>query len=490
MNASYLAFDLGAESGRVMAGRLRSGVLDLREIHRFPNEPVQEGTSLRWNLPQLWSEMRKGLDRARSDGMAVESIGVDTWGCDYGLLDTRGELVGNPYHYRDARTDGVMEEVLARVSRTRIYDITGIQFLPFNTIYQLVAARRAPRELAAAASFGTIPDILNHQLCGVLRAEFTNATTTQMVDAKKRTWALELLRALDVPTDILPPLVEPGTVLGALKVSACAALAGTPVVLPACHDTGSAVAAAPMTPTRAYLSSGTWSLLGVEVPEPVITTRALEANFTNEGGVFGTTRLLKNVAGLWLLQACRRAWARDGREYGYPELMAAAADDRPAFASLFDPDDPRFLHPPDMLQAIADYCRGTGQREPDTPGSYVRAILESLALKYRMVLDTLEELTGVRIAEIQIIGGGSQNRLLNQFTADATGRPLVAGPVEATALGNVAVQMVATGAVRSITEARQVIERSFPVERVEPLAPDRWREHDRRFKQYVELARA
>ena len=206
-----------------------------------------------------------------------------------------------------------------------------------------------------------------------------------MVDAKKRTWALELLRALDVPTDILPPLVEPGTVLGALKVSACAALAGTPVVLPACHDTGSAVAAAPMTPTRAYLSSGTWSLLGVEVPEPVITTRALEANFTNEGGVFGTTRLLKNVAGLWLLQACRRAWARDGREYAYPELMAAAADDRPAFASLFDPDDPRFLHPPDMLQAIADYCRGTGQREPDTPGSYVRAILESLALKYRMV---------------------------------------------------------------------------------------------------------
>lgn len=490
MNAGYLAFDLGAESGRMMVGRLRSGVLDLRELHRFPNEPVQQGGSLRWNLPQLWSEIRNGLERAATDGVTVESIGVDTWGCDYGLLDTRGQLVGNPYHYRDKRTDGVLEEVLGRVPREWIYDITGIQFLPFNTIYQLVAARRAPSELAAAASFGTIPDILNHRLTGVLRGEFTNATTTQMVDAKSRTWALELLRAVDVPTDMLPPLIEPGTVLGALQASACAALAGTPVVAPACHDTGSAVAAVPTGPTRAFLSSGTWSLLGVEVPEPVITARALEANFTNEGGVFGTTRLLKNVAGLWLLQSCRRAWARDGRDYSYADLMAAAAEDRHAFASLFDPDDPRFLHPPDMRHAIADYCRATNQREPDTPGSYVRAILESLALKYRLVLDTLEELTGVRIAEIQIIGGGSQNRLLNQFTADATCRPLAAGPVEATALGNVALQMVATGAVGSIAEARQIIERSFPVERIEPIAPERWSEHYPSFKQYVELARA
>ena len=473
-----------------MVGRLRSGVLDLHELHRFPNEPVHEGGSLRWNLPQLWTEIKKGLERAATDGMAVESIGVDAWGCDYGLLDTRGELVGNPYHYRDKRTDGVLEDVLARVPREWIYGITGIQFLPFNTIFQLVAARRESRELAEAASFGTIPDILNHRLTGILRGEFTNATTTQMVDAKSRIWAIELLRAVDVPTDILPPLIEPGKVLGPLQASACAALAGTPVVVPACHDTGSAVAAVPTGTSRAYLSSGTWSLLGVEVPAPVITARALQANFTNEGGVFGTTRLLKNVAGLWLLQSCRRAWAREGRDYSYSELMAAAAEDRHAFASLFDPDGARFLHPPDMPQAIADYCRATGQRDPDTPGSYVRAIRESLALKYRLVLDTLEELTGVRIAEIQIIGGGSQNRLLNQFTADATSRPLVAGPVEATALGNVAVQMVATGAVGSIGEARQVIERSFPVERVEPIAPERWTEHYPNFKQYVELARA
>ncbi|MBI1874212.1 MAG: rhamnulokinase [Acidobacteria bacterium] len=487
MDANYLAFDLGAESGRAMAARLRSGVLDLREIGRFPNEPVRDGASLRWDLPRLWREMQRGLEQAAGTGR-LASIGVDTWGCDYGLLDSDGALLGNPYHYRDARTDGVMEAVFARVPRARLYDITGIQFLPFNTIYQLVAAtQRTPGELAAAASFGTIPDILNYWLTGVLRAELTNATTTQMVDARRRTWAVELLRELDLPVRVLPPMVEPGAIIGPLTAPAGRTLAGTPVVAPACHDTGSAVAAVPASRTRAFLSSGTWSLLGIEVPQPVITAQALAANVTNEGGVFGTTRLLKNISGLWLLQSCRRGWARDGREYGYPELMAAASDEEHAFLSLFDPDDPRFLHPSDMARAIADYCRGTGQREPDTPGSYARAILESLAFKYRVVLDTLEELTGAGITEIQIIGGGSRNRLLNQFTADATGRTVVAGPVEATALGNIAMQMVATGAVGSIADARGIIERSFPVDRIEPAAADRWGAHYRRFKDYVEL---
>jgi rhamnulokinase len=490
VEATYLAFDLGAESGRAMAGCLRSGVLDLREIYRFPNEPLREGASLRWDLPGLWREIQRGLAAVSAHTGRIASIGVDTWGCDYGLLDEDGELVSNPYHYRDARTDGVMDRVFGRVARSRIYDITGIQFLPFNTIYQLVsAAERTPGELAAAKAFGTIPDILNCWLTGVLRAEFTNATTTQMVDARSRRWAEPLLRELKLPVELLPPLVEPGTVIGPLKSSACAELAGTPVVAPACHDTGSAVAAVPASRTRAFLSSGTWSLLGVEVPQPVITAAALAANVTNEGGVAGTTRLLKNISGLWLLQACRRGWARDGREYAYPELMAAASNEQTAFRSLVDPDDPRFLHPADMAQAIADYCRDTGQYEPDTPGSYARAILESLAFKYRVVVDTLEAITGTGITEIQIMGGGSQNRLLNQFAADATGRTVLAGPVEATALGNIAMQMVATGAVGSIAEARQTIERSFPVERVEPAAADRWDAHYRRFKQYVELAR-
>ena len=489
MEANYLAFDLGAESGRAMVGCLRSGVLNLEEVHRFPNEPLREAGSLRWNLPGLWREMQRGLAAAASHPGRIASIGLDTWGCDYGLLDKAGALVSNPYHYRDARTDGVMDRVFERVSRSRVYDITGIQFLPFNTIYQLVAAaERTPGELAAAKAFGTIPDILNCWLTGVLRAEFTNATTTQMVDARSRQWAEPLLRELDLPVELLPPLVEPGTVIGPLKASACPELSGTPVVAPACHDTGSAVAAVPASRTRAFLSSGTWSLLGVEVPQPVITAASLAANVTNEGGVAGTTRLLKNISGLWLLQACRRGWAREGREYAYSELMTAAADEPGEFRSLFDPDDPRFLHPPDMASAIADYCRATGQREPDAPGSFTRAILESLAFKYRVVLETLEELTGGGITEIQIIGGGSQNRLLNQFTADATGRTVVAGPAEATALGNIALQLVATGAVGSLAEARQTIARSFPVERFEPAAADRWEAHYHRFRDYVEMA--
>jgi rhamnulokinase len=483
----YLAFDLGAESGRAMVGHLRSGVLSLTEIQRFANQPIRQRASLRWDLARLWDEMRRALAQAASDGSALASIGVDSWGCDYGLLDADGALVSSPYHYRDERTDGIMEAVFARVPRSRIYDITGIQFLPFNTIYQLVAARdRTPGELTATKSFGTIPDILNHRLTGVLRAEFTNATTTQMVDARRRTWAVDLLRELDLPVHVLPPIVEPGTVIGPLAASVCPALAGTPVVAPACHDTGSAVAAVAASGARAFLSSGTWSLLGVEVPQPVITSQALAANFTNEGGVAGTTRLLKNIGGLWPLQECRRAFAAKGREYTYPELMVAASDDTYAFRSLFDPDDPRLLHPADMPRAIADYCRATGQRQPETPGSFARAILESLAFKYRVVLDTLEDLTGGRITEVQIVGGGSQNRLLNQFTADATGRTVVAGPVEATALGNIAVQMVAMEAVASIGDARGIIERSFPTDRVETRGAELWDAHYARFKQYVE----
>jgi rhamnulokinase len=488
MMARFLAFDLGAESGRAMTAHLRSGVLDLAEIYRFPNEPVRVDGSLYWDAPRLWLHMERALEEAAAAPSRLDSIGVDAWGCDYGLLGENGELLGNPYHYRDSRTDGVMEDVFTRVPRARIYDVTGIQFLTFNTLFQLVAASRAtPRLLEAATQFGTIPDILNYWLTGELRAEYTSATTTQMIDARRRDWAIDLLRELDVPARLLPPLVEPGTLLGPLKHSVSAALAGTPVVTPACHDTGSAAAAVPATGHRAFLSSGTWSLLGTEIARPIITARALEANFTNEGGVCGTTRLLKNIGGLWLLQACRRDWAKSGRSYEYAELMAAAGDDRLAFTSLFDPDDPSFLHPSDMVAAISGYCRRTAQPEPDGPASLARAILESLAFKYRVVLDALEELTGTRITEIQIVGGGSRNRLLNQFTADATGRLVIAGPAEATALGNVAMQMVATGAVADLAEARRIIESSFPADRFEPAAADRWEAHYRRFRDYVEL---
>ncbi len=313
MSAQFLAIDLGAESGRAMLGQLRGGVLSLDEICRFPNGPVRDNGSLRWDIRRLWQEIRNGLDRAAA--RKPDSLGVDTWGCDYALLDARGNLVEDPYHYRDVRTDGVMEAVWQRVSREEIYSITGVQFLVFNTLYQLYEACHAtPALIKSAESFGTIPDLLNYWLTGELRAEYTMATTTQFVDARTRDWARGLLSALDIPTRLLPPMIEPGSILGPLKAEACAALAGTPVVAPATHDTGSAVASVFAAPSTAFISSGTWSLLGTELKSPVITPKARDLNFTNEGGVCGTTRLLKNIGGLWLLQACRRSWAADGRE--------------------------------------------------------------------------------------------------------------------------------------------------------------------------------
>ncbi len=486
MSAHFLAVDLGAESGRAMLGRLHAGVLSLNEVCRFANEPVLHHGSLRWDILRLWLEIRRGLERASTT--RLESVGIDTWGCDYALLGERGELLENPYHYRDRRTDGMMEAVWQRVSREQIYAITGIQFLTFNTLYQLYAAcRTTPKLIEAATSFATIPDLLNYWMTGELSAEFTMATTTQFIDAKTRSWATGLLCDLDIPTRLLPPLVEPGALVGHVRSDVCAALARTPVVAPACHDTGSAVASVFAGGTTAFLSSGTWSLLGTELAAPVITAKARDLNFTNEGGVCGTTRLLKNIGGLWLLQACRRSWAASGQELAYEGLLTAAAAEPHAFRSLFDPDHRGFFQPPDMVSAIADYCRQTGQPAPAGPAAYARSILESLAFKYRAVLESLEQLTDTRFEELRIVGGGSRNRLLNQFTADATGRTVVAGPVEATALGNIAMQMLATGAVASLADARAIIERSFPVERFEPATTDVWASHYPRFLDYVEM---
>jgi rhamnulokinase len=382
----------------------------------------------------------------------------------------------------------MLEAVFERVPREEIYAITGIQFLTINTLYQLVAAvRKTPDAVARAKTFLTIPDLFNYWLTGRAASEYTIATTTQFVHAGRRAWATGLLDALGVPTRLLPPLVEPGQVLGSLLPSASPHLAGAPVVLPACHDTGSAVASVSADGDSAFISSGTWSLLGIELPAPVISPRSCELNFTNEGGVCGTTRLLKNIGGMWLLQGCRRAWSAAGTPYTYEELLAAAADGRRAFGSLFDPDHPSFLNPISMPDAIGAYCRETGQPMPEGPAAMTGAILESLAFKYRAVLESLESLTGRTVSQIRIVGGGSRNRLLNQMTADATGRAVVAGPAEATALGNIALQMVATGAVGSLAGARALIERSFPVERFEPADTDRWDSQYRRFKNYLEL---
>ena len=486
----YLAFDFGAESGRAVLARLQSGVLTTEEVHRFRNEPVEYGGSLHWDAPRLWFEVRKALTCVEQ--MELAGIGVDAWGVDYALLGERGELLQNPYHYRDRRTEGVMDDVFRKVAKDQIYRATGIQFMPINTLYQLYAAQRdTPTIIAAAKQWLTIPDLFNYWLTGNAVCEFTNATTTQLVDPVKRTWAVDLMQKVGLNSGLPAPIVEPGSILGTLLPSLAqnSSLAGTPVIAPACHDTGSAVAAITARDGTAFLSSGTWSLIGTELDAPVITSEALRLNFTNEGGVNGTTRLLKNVMGLWMLQGCRNCWSARGQNSDYGELVELAGC-APAFAHLVDPDDEVFLHPTDMLTAIDQFCRKTHQPAPATPGAYVRCILESLALKYRLVLRSLEQLCGKHIDQVRVIGGGSKNRLLNQFTADATGKRVLAGPAEATALGNIAMQILATGEASSLPQVRGIIDRSFPTEVIDPVETDKWEHQTERFEQYCEMTYA
>jgi len=482
----FLAFDFGAESGRAVLGHVHSGVITTEEVHRFANEPVEYGGSLHWDVARLWLEVRKAFSRLEEVELA--GVGVDTWGIDYALLGERGELLQKPYHYRDARTTGVMEQVFQQVSNDEIYHTTGIQFMPINTLYQLYAAKRDTPELLSAARFMlTIPDLFHYWMTGNAVCEFTNATTTQMVNPVSRTWATSLLDQLGLPSRLPAPIVEPGTLVGKLiaGVASGSSLCGAPVIAPASHDTGSAVAAIAARDGTAFLSSGTWSFLGTDIDAPIINPEALRMNFTNEGGVAGTTRLLKNVMGLWMLQCCRQSWAAHGQSYEYRELMELAARE-PAFGHLVDPDDDSFLRPADMPSAIDRFCANTQQPAPRNPGAYVRTVLESLAFKYRMVIGHLEQLTGRRIEQIRIIGGGSKNRLLNQFTADATGRRVLAGPAEATSLGNIAIQILATGGATSIAEVRAMVDRSFPTEVFEPVDTDKWLKHAVRFQHYSE----
>jgi len=486
----YLAFDFGAESGRAILAHLDGGVLTTQEIRRFKNEPVEYGGRLHWDVARLWWEVRQALYGLEETQLA--GIGVDAWGVDYALLGEKGELLQNPYHYRDARTAGVMQEVFRKVPRDEIYRATGIQFMSINTMYQLFAAvRETPSLLRAARTLITIPDLFHYWLTGKAVCEFTNATTTQLVNPLKRTWARELIDRLELPTHFWSEIVEPGTFLGKLLpgIARAPALDETAVIAPAAHDTGSAVAAISAREGTAFLSSGTWSLLGTEVDQPVITAEALRLNFTNEGGVQGTTRLLKNVMGLWMLQCCRRVWAAQGHGYEHSELIELAALED-SFCCLVDPDHESFLRPGDMPSAIDQFCARTHQPAPKTQAGYARVILESLAFKYRMVLASLEKLTGKRVERIRVIGGGAKNRLLNQLTADATGRTVLSGPAEATALGNVAMQMLTTGAASTLNEVREIVERSYPAEVFEPLDTEKWNRQAERFEHYCEAVYA
>ncbi|MBI3865482.1 MAG: rhamnulokinase [Planctomycetia bacterium] len=490
----YLAVDLGAESGRVVAGLFDGTRLKLEEIHRFSNGPVPVADSLRWDVLRLWSEILNGLSKAgQAQGRQSVSVGVDTWGVDYVLLSRTGEMLGQPYNYRDPRTAGVMDRCFSRVPRSEIFAATGLQFMPINTLYQLIAMQQAnPQLMAQAERFLMMPDVFHWLLCGSQVVEFTNATTSQCFDPTSRDWARDLLRKFEIPTNMFPEIVAPGTHLGKLRadVAERCRVPRLAVVAPATHDTGSAVAAIPTEKTGtanwAYISSGTWSLMGLELPQPVLSKRALERNVTNEGGIDGTFRLLKNIMGLWLVQECRRSFERQGKSLNYSELTRLAAAAQP-FSALFDPDAPEFLAPADMPSEITKWCTARGRPAPTTEGEFVRGALESLALKYRMVLGWLEELSGTPVDVVHIVGGGSQNELLNQFTANACGRLVVAGPVEATALGNVLVQARTSGAISTLAEMRSVVRESSALRHYEPEDQTAWHEAQSRFRDLLAM---
>ncbi|MCS7223523.1 MAG: rhamnulokinase [Armatimonadetes bacterium] len=486
----FVAVDLGAESGRVLVGLLQDHRFRLEVIHRFPNGPVRIGDSIFWDVLLLWSEIKKGIGMAyRQFGDTLVSVGVDTWGVDFALLDAHDHLIGNPFHYRDKRTEGMMEEAFKRVPRDEIYRTTGIQFMRLNTLYQLLSmtVSQSP-QLVIAERLLMMPDLFHFWLSGQKVCEFTDATTTQFYDPVKGDWAYEMLHKMGIDTKILGPIVPAGTVLGTIRPSVADELGLSPafqVVTPGSHDTASAVGAAPLSgPDAAYISSGTWSLVGAEVTTPIITDQSLAFNFTNEGGIYGTFRLLRNVMGMWLLQECRRAWARQGKEFSYDDLLQLAARAQP-FKAVIVPDDPRFLAPDDMLQAIRQFCADTGQPAPETEGEFVRCCLEGLALTYRWVVERLQVLLGKAISTIHIVGGGSLNWLLNQWTADATGKTVVAGPVEATATGNALVQAIALGYLGSHQELRAVVSSSFSPKVYEPKRDDRWDENYEKWQKWL-----
>ena len=473
----YLAVDLGAESGRVMAGIWNGKTLQLEEVHRFPNGPVVLGETIRWDILRLWAEIQNGLSLAgRKYGQRIASVGADTWGVDFVLLNKQDEILGQPYHYRDARTRGALERAFKEVPRAEIFAQSGLQFMELNSLYQLLAWQaHSPAILDAADTLLFMPDFLHWALCGSKQAEFTNASTSQFLHPTRRNWSRPLLKKLGLPTHFLPPIVMPGTTLGAIRKSLALriGLAGVKVVAPPTHDTAAAIAGVPTINTGkanwAYISSGTWSLMGVEMNKAVLSSRALELNLTNEGGIDGTYRLLKNIMGLWLVQQCKRSFEAAGRKYDYVQLAGLAAKAKP-LRFILNLDAPRFLNPPDMPKAIQDFCRDTKQPVPKTDGELVRCCYESLALKYREVLGSIEEITGEKIKEIHIVGGGSQNKFLSQLAANACERPVVTGPVEATAIGNLLTQIRADGELASLGEMREVVRASSSVQRYEPAA--------------------
>ena len=482
---NFLAFDLGATSGRSVVGTLRDGKIEIRELTRFPNNFIELHGKFYWNLFGLYEYLKEGLLACANEGITPDSIGIDTWGVDIVPIGKDGSILSMPRAYRDPYTEGAQERFFEIVPREKVYDKTGIQFMNFNTLFQIFAAvQEGYTPIIEAKQLLFMPDALSYMLTGKAICEYTIASTSQILNPRTAKLDTSLLTAAGVDANIFPEIKLPGSVIGALTDALAeeSRLGKVNVVAVAGHDTASAVAAVPAENERfAYLSSGTWSLMGIETKQPIIDEASFRHNFTNEGGVDGTTRFLKNICGMWILEQCRREWEREGKKYSYPQIVEMAHSAEP-FVSFINPDDASFANPHSMLKAIEAFCVRTGQPVPQNDTQIVRTIFESLALRYREVLDILEGMAPFAIDVLHIIGGGSKNRLLNQFTANAIGKRVLAGPSEATAIGNVMMQAVAAGAVSSLAEARQIIRASIETEEFLPQDSEVWSEAYQRFQ--------
>ena len=482
---NFLSFDLGATSGRSVIGTLRNGKIETRELTRFPNGIVELHGKFYWNLLGLYEHLKEGLVACAREGITPDSIGIDTWGVDIVPIGTDGSILGMPRAYRDPYTDGAPAKFFEIVPREVVYDKTGIQIMNFNTLFQIFAAvKEGYTPVMEAKRLLFLPDALSYMLTGKEICEYTIASTSQILNPRTAQLDSALLEAAGVDADIFPEVTLPGCVIGQLTdaLATETGIGKVDVVAVAGHDTASAVAAVPAENEKfAYLSSGTWSLMGIETKEPIINEESYRHNFTNEGGVDGTTRFLKNICGMWILEQCRKEWSRVGKEYSYPEIVAMTNEAEP-FICFINPDDASFANPPSMLKAIEEFCVRTGQTVPQNDAQIIRTIFESLALRYREVLDILEGISPFAIDVLHIIGGGSKNRLLNQFTANAIGKRVVAGPSEATAIGNVMMQAIGAGAVGSLTEARQIIRASIETEEFLPQDRELWESAYKRFQ--------
>ena len=474
----YIAVDLGAESGRVMLGFVSDEKIELEEVYRFANGPIEMGATLRWDFAKLFSNIKKGIAEAvKSAEEEIRGIGVDSWGVDYGLIDENGGLIENPYHYRDSRTDQMMDKAFELMDKRELYDNSGVQFMQFNTIYQLLAARLSgPEVLQKANKLLFTADLVSYFLCGEQFAEYSLASTSQLMDMSKGDWSERIFNTLSLPMELMGKLVSPGTVVGKLKKELADKFGCEPIEVVAIgsHDTASAVAAVPAgDESWAYLSSGTWSLMGLEVPEAIINDQTFKYQFTNEGGVANSIRLLKNIMGLWIVQECRRHWKSQGQDLSYSQIVEMAKNAK-SFAAFIDSNDNRFFAPGGMPEKVNEYLQQNGQGQIDDKGQIVRVVLESLALNYRWVLEKLEAISGEQVAVLHIVGGGIQNELLCQLTANAIGRKVITGPIEATASGNIIMQAIATGQIESLQQGRQVIANSFELKEYLPQESEKW----------------